>query len=167
MRGGARRRLATARRIHERYLELFRVNFVSPNPVPVKAALAEMGLIEDVLRQPLLPLADPQRARLRAVLDGLGLLGRPDATAAWPSPPRPPRLDAADPAALERSIAADLRQRLEAVVGGLRDRAERGCRRRPPGGSSAEVLDRLELGERPGGHARSRGATAAGASRPG
>ena len=38
----------TARRLHERYLELFRVNFVSPNPVPVKAALAEMGLIEDV-----------------------------------------------------------------------------------------------------------------------
>jgi hypothetical protein len=46
----------------------------------VKAALAEMGLIDDVLRQPLLPLAEPQRARLRTVLDSLGLL--PDGTRA-------------------------------------------------------------------------------------
>jgi 4-hydroxy-tetrahydrodipicolinate synthase len=69
--------LATARRTHERHLDLFRVNFVSPNPVPVKAALAEMGLIEDVVRQPLLPLDAPQRARLRAVLDDLGLLAQP------------------------------------------------------------------------------------------
>ncbi|HKZ91058.1 MAG TPA: 4-hydroxy-tetrahydrodipicolinate synthase [Candidatus Limnocylindrales bacterium] len=66
---------ATARGIHERCLELFRVNFVSPNPVPVKAALAEMGLIEDVLRQPLLPLDDAQRIQLRAVLASLGLVG--------------------------------------------------------------------------------------------
>jgi 4-hydroxy-tetrahydrodipicolinate synthase len=68
--------LLTARRIHERHLALFRVNFVSPNPVPVKAALAEMGLIEDVLRQPLLPLADPPRSQLRAVLTDLGLTSR-------------------------------------------------------------------------------------------
>jgi 4-hydroxy-tetrahydrodipicolinate synthase len=68
--------LSTARRIHERHLALFRLNFVSPNPVPVKAALAEMGLIEDVLRQPLLPLADPQRGQLRAALTDLGLTSR-------------------------------------------------------------------------------------------
>ena len=49
-------------------LELMRANFISPNPVPVKAALAEMGLIEDVLRQPLLPMADELRPRLRAAL---------------------------------------------------------------------------------------------------
>jgi 4-hydroxy-tetrahydrodipicolinate synthase len=65
---------ATARHIHERHLELFRMNFVSPNPVPVKAALAEMDLIEDVLREPLLPLADAERDRLRAVLVDLGLV---------------------------------------------------------------------------------------------
>jgi len=62
-----------ARAIHERYLELFRVNFISPNPVPVKAALAEMGLIEDVLREPLLPLADTERGTLRRVMSALGL----------------------------------------------------------------------------------------------
>jgi 4-hydroxy-tetrahydrodipicolinate synthase len=52
-----------------------RLNFVSPNPVPVKAALAAMGLIEDVLRQPLLSLAEPGRGRLMSVLADLDLVG--------------------------------------------------------------------------------------------
>jgi 4-hydroxy-tetrahydrodipicolinate synthase len=68
---------ATARALHERYLPLMRVNFVSPNPVPVKAALAAMGLIEDVLRQPLLPLAEPGRSRLLGILRALDLVGEP------------------------------------------------------------------------------------------
>jgi 4-hydroxy-tetrahydrodipicolinate synthase len=63
-----------ARRIHERYLDLFRINFISPNPVPVKAALAAMGLTTDMVRQPLLPLAEDQRSRLLVVLDAAGLL---------------------------------------------------------------------------------------------
>ncbi|MBX3031848.1 MAG: 4-hydroxy-tetrahydrodipicolinate synthase [Chloroflexi bacterium] len=62
-----------ARALHERLLELMRTNFISPNPVPVKAALAEMGLIHDVLRQPLLPLADELRPRLRAALASAGV----------------------------------------------------------------------------------------------
>lgn len=65
---------ATARALHHRYLDLMRVNFISPNPVPVKAALAEMGLIHDVLREPLLPLVDAQRATLRAALAAVGLI---------------------------------------------------------------------------------------------
>jgi 4-hydroxy-tetrahydrodipicolinate synthase len=72
----------TARALHERYLPLMRLNFVSPNPVPVKAALAAMGLIEDVLRQPLLSLAEPGRSRLLAVLADLDLVaGTVDAMA--------------------------------------------------------------------------------------
>ncbi len=67
----------TARALHERYLPLMRLNFVSPNPVPVKAALAAMGLIEDVLRQPLLPLAEPGRSRLMRVLADLDLVAEP------------------------------------------------------------------------------------------
>ena len=73
---------STARDIHERHLELFRANFISPNPVPVKAALAEMGLIEDLLREPLLPLADGERAALRRVISALGLVGDVAAVAA-------------------------------------------------------------------------------------
>ncbi len=64
-----------ARRIHERWLPLMRANFVGgPNPVPVKAAMALMGQIGDVVRPPLLPLEEANRARLRAVLEASGLL---------------------------------------------------------------------------------------------
>jgi 4-hydroxy-tetrahydrodipicolinate synthase len=70
-----------ARRIHERYLDLFRVNFIAPNPVPVKAALAAMGLTSDMVRRPLLPLADEHRARLRRVMTEVGLLRATEAVA--------------------------------------------------------------------------------------
>jgi 4-hydroxy-tetrahydrodipicolinate synthase len=71
-----------ARALHEQLLDLMRANFVAPNPVPVKAALAEMGLIEDVLRQPLLPLADEVRPRLRAALAAAGVELAPTLVAA-------------------------------------------------------------------------------------
>lgn len=68
-----------ARRIHERWLPLMKANFVGgPNPVPVKAAMSMMGLCADVLRMPLLPLEEPQRGRLRLVLETVGLLGSTD-----------------------------------------------------------------------------------------
>ena len=65
-----------ARRIHDRWLPLFLTNFQGgPNPVPVKAALVLMGLLEtDTVRQPLLPLTDEARADLAATLRGLGLV---------------------------------------------------------------------------------------------
>jgi len=62
-----------ARELHARLLPLFRANFAgAPNPAPVKAALAMMGLIADCLRLPLLPLEEPHRARLAAVLEAAG-----------------------------------------------------------------------------------------------
>ena len=46
-----------------------------PNPVPVKAALAIMGLLpSDAVRRPLLPLDEPDRARLVAVMSEVGLV---------------------------------------------------------------------------------------------
>jgi 4-hydroxy-tetrahydrodipicolinate synthase len=66
----------TARRIHERWLPLFLGNFRGgPNPVPVKAALTLMGLIEtDMVRAPLLPIDPDGRAAMAVTLRGLGLL---------------------------------------------------------------------------------------------
>jgi 4-hydroxy-tetrahydrodipicolinate synthase len=68
-----------ARRIHERWLTLFQANFQGgPNPVPVKAALALMGLMAtDTVRAPLLPLDGPDRDRLAAILRALGLVEQP------------------------------------------------------------------------------------------
>ena len=62
-----------AREIHRRYHPLMEINFVESNPIPVKAALAEMDLLEAVWRLPLVPPKAENRARIRAVLESLGL----------------------------------------------------------------------------------------------
>ena len=68
--------VAGAQRIHNRLLPLMRANFQgAPNPVPAKAGMLAMGLLEtDTLRQPLLPLADAPRERLAGILRELDLL---------------------------------------------------------------------------------------------
>jgi 4-hydroxy-tetrahydrodipicolinate synthase len=65
-----------ARRHHDRWLPLFLANFKgAPNPVPAKAALVMMGLVEsDMVRAPLLPLDDASRSALSVILRGLGLV---------------------------------------------------------------------------------------------
>lgn len=55
-------------------LALARACFCETNPIPVKAALAMMGLIEENYRLPLVPLGDAQRPRLRQVLQAVGAL---------------------------------------------------------------------------------------------
>src|SRR3979490_2916593 len=67
---------ASAREIHRRYHPLMEINFVEPHPIPVKAALAEMGLLEPVWRLPLVPPKAENRARIRAVLESLELVPR-------------------------------------------------------------------------------------------
>ncbi len=70
---------AGARAIHRRYLPLMEINFVESNPIPVKAAMAEMGLLEAVWRLPLVAPKAENQARIRAVLEALGLVSRPAA----------------------------------------------------------------------------------------
>src|SRR3954467_12870322 len=66
----------TARRTHDRWLPLFLGNFRgAPNPVPAKAALVSMGLLEtDAVRAPLLPLELAAAAAMDATLRSLGLV---------------------------------------------------------------------------------------------
>ncbi|MBV9925190.1 MAG: 4-hydroxy-tetrahydrodipicolinate synthase [Acidobacteria bacterium] len=63
-----------ARELHYRWLPLMDVNFVESSPGPVKAAMTLMGLIEENLRLPLVPVTEKTRARVREVLSELGLL---------------------------------------------------------------------------------------------
>jgi len=65
-----------ARAIHRRYHPLMEINFVESNPIPVKAAMAEMGLLKPIWRLPLVPPKAENQARVRAVLESLGLIDR-------------------------------------------------------------------------------------------
>jgi 4-hydroxy-tetrahydrodipicolinate synthase len=66
----------TARELHARWLPLFLANFRGgPNPVPAKAAMALMGLLDsDAVRRPLLALETDALAALRTTLRSLGLV---------------------------------------------------------------------------------------------
>jgi 4-hydroxy-tetrahydrodipicolinate synthase len=65
---------ARARAIHTRMMPLMSINFVESNPVPVKAAMAAMGLLEEVYRLPMTPPRPESRERIVKVLKDLGLL---------------------------------------------------------------------------------------------
>ena len=71
------RDFASALSIHNHLLPLMQVNFVESNPVPVKNALARMGLIEEKYRLPLVPPETTSRERITEVLEKLGLLDEP------------------------------------------------------------------------------------------
>jgi 4-hydroxy-tetrahydrodipicolinate synthase len=51
------------------------VNFIESNPIPVKAAMGLMGLLEPVWRLPLCPPASANLARIEKVLEAVGLAG--------------------------------------------------------------------------------------------
>jgi len=65
---------AAARQLQAKYLPLMNVNFIEANPIPVKAGMAMMGLLEPVYRLPMCPASDASLARIEKVLDSVGLL---------------------------------------------------------------------------------------------
>ena len=64
---------AAARNLHAALLPLMLVNFVESNPIPVKAAMAAMGLLDEVFRLPMVPPRAESRAKIVAVLNEMGL----------------------------------------------------------------------------------------------
>ena len=65
---------AAARELHHRYLDLMDVNFVESNPLPVKAAMGLMGLLDPVYRLPMCPPKPENLKRIAKVLESAGLL---------------------------------------------------------------------------------------------
>lgn len=63
-----------ARQLHHRYFHVMKTLFIESNPMPVKAALAMMGMIGPELRLPLTPVGEGTRNLLREVLTRVGLL---------------------------------------------------------------------------------------------
>jgi 4-hydroxy-tetrahydrodipicolinate synthase len=64
--------MGRAREIHFRLLPWMRAAFVESNPLPVKAALAMMGKMENVLRSPLVPMAESKADVVRSALRHAG-----------------------------------------------------------------------------------------------
>jgi 4-hydroxy-tetrahydrodipicolinate synthase len=65
---------AAARQVHGRLLPLMQINFVEANPIPVKAAMAAMGLLEDAYRLPMVPPRQDSREKILGVLKEMRLL---------------------------------------------------------------------------------------------
>ncbi|HEX8907435.1 MAG TPA: 4-hydroxy-tetrahydrodipicolinate synthase [Longimicrobiaceae bacterium] len=72
---------AAARAMHERLLPWMHAAFVESNPLPVKAALAMLGKMRNVLRLPLVPLAEKHERLVRASLETAGALPTSEAAA--------------------------------------------------------------------------------------
>jgi 4-hydroxy-tetrahydrodipicolinate synthase len=67
-------RWAEARAENRKLYPLMKVNFVESSPIPVKAALAMMGKIQEVYRLPLVEISEAGRKKIAAVLSNLNLI---------------------------------------------------------------------------------------------
>jgi 4-hydroxy-tetrahydrodipicolinate synthase len=65
---------AVAQKLHAKFYPLFKDLFIETNPIPVKAALAMLGQIEEEYRLPLVPLSAKSRETLRATMEACGVL---------------------------------------------------------------------------------------------
>jgi 4-hydroxy-tetrahydrodipicolinate synthase len=65
---------AKAKELHYKLLPLMNINFIESNPIPVKAALAMMGLIEENYRLPLVRIGAANRDRVAKIVEEVGLL---------------------------------------------------------------------------------------------
>jgi len=66
---------AAARALHTRLLPLLMVNFIESNPIPVKSAMASMGLLEEIYRLPMVPPRPASKQKIEAVLHAVGVTG--------------------------------------------------------------------------------------------
>jgi 4-hydroxy-tetrahydrodipicolinate synthase len=69
-------KIAEAQRLHAKYYALFKDLFIETNPIPVKAALAMMGRVEDEYRLPLVPMSAKNKEVLRDTMRACGILKR-------------------------------------------------------------------------------------------
>ncbi len=67
-------RMTLARNLHYELLPLFKGLFIETNPIPLKAVLSRMGLMENVVRMPLISLSDEKYEKLAPITERLGLV---------------------------------------------------------------------------------------------
>ncbi|MEI6890792.1 MAG: 4-hydroxy-tetrahydrodipicolinate synthase [Pontiella sp.] len=64
----------TAEALHNKYAQLFDDLFIDTNPIPIKAAMAMKGMLEEIYRLPMCSTTDENKAVLRASLEAVGVL---------------------------------------------------------------------------------------------
>ena len=67
-------KISEAQKLHAKFYPLFKDLFIETNPVPVKAALAMMDLVQEEYRLPLVPMSAANRKTLQATLKAVGVL---------------------------------------------------------------------------------------------
>ena len=67
-------KMEEARQLHLKLLKISNAMFIETNPVPVKTAVALMGMASDEVRLPLAPMSDANRAKLAAIMKEYGLI---------------------------------------------------------------------------------------------
>ena len=63
-----------AQALHDKYAKVFDDLFIDTNPIPIKAAMAMKGMVEETYRLPMCPTTDENKAALRATLEEAGVL---------------------------------------------------------------------------------------------
>jgi 4-hydroxy-tetrahydrodipicolinate synthase len=66
--------IAEAAAIQRQYMPLIHALFFETNPIPIKAALALVGEIEEEYRLPLVPMSEQNKRRLKEEMERAGLL---------------------------------------------------------------------------------------------
>src|SRR5262245_11548870 len=66
--------MAAAQRLHAKWFPLFKDLFIEANPIPIKAALAMLGQIQEEYRLPLVAISATNRETLRATMKATGIL---------------------------------------------------------------------------------------------
>jgi 4-hydroxy-tetrahydrodipicolinate synthase len=62
-----------ARVLQQKLFKLMKLNFIETNPIPIKAGMAMMGMMEEAYRLPLVPMAPENRQKLKSAMIELGL----------------------------------------------------------------------------------------------
>jgi 4-hydroxy-tetrahydrodipicolinate synthase len=70
----AKGNLGAALKLHQKFYPLFKDFFIETNPVPVKAALAMLGVVEEEYRLPLVAMSAANREKLRKTMKACGVL---------------------------------------------------------------------------------------------
>jgi len=70
------RNVTKAMKVHTKLMPIFQAMFIETNPIPVKEALYQMGMIAREYRLPLCPMSDKNAAFLRGLLGEYGLTGK-------------------------------------------------------------------------------------------